>query len=149
MANQPTNIGARGIRRRGRMGVVWLVLGIIVAITLVATRAPHGWRLLVILPFTAAAIGFLQAREKTCIVLAAMDSARAHATVHIAQSAPTNEAYFVGARRGSSFARCSSPARSPRSSGGSSLVRGDVTASRLVPSQSEREHEHHGGRDSE
>lgn len=72
MANQPTNIGARGIRRRGRMGVVWLVLGIIVAITLVATRAPHGWRLLVILPFTAAAIGFLQAREKTCIVLAAM-----------------------------------------------------------------------------
>ena len=41
-------------------------------LALVATHAAHEWRLLLIIPFAISANGFLQAREKTCVILAAL-----------------------------------------------------------------------------
>jgi hypothetical protein len=59
------NIGARGATRRARNGYVWLVGAIVAALILIATGAPRALRLALLVPFGAAAIGLLQAREKT------------------------------------------------------------------------------------
>lgn len=59
------NIGERGARRRARGGIVWLVVGLVATVALVATHAPRLYRLAVVVPFTLAALGWLQAREKT------------------------------------------------------------------------------------
>ena len=59
------NIGAKGTTRRRRNGYVWLVLGIIAAIALIISGAPRAARLTLIIPFGLAALGLLQAREKT------------------------------------------------------------------------------------
>jgi hypothetical protein len=68
----PTNLVDRGIRRRRRLGAAWLIVGVIAAIALVASSASREWRLLLVIPFTISANGFLQAREKTCVILAAI-----------------------------------------------------------------------------
>lgn len=82
----PTNLVERGIRRRHALGVAWLVAGIAVAIVLIAIHAAREWRLLLVVPFAISANGFLQAREKTCVVLAALgkretNDGRAYANV--------------------------------------------------------------------
>jgi hypothetical protein len=59
------NIGARGIRRRRRTGVAWLVIGMVAAAAMLAGGAPSILTLLLIVPFTLAPLGLLQAREKT------------------------------------------------------------------------------------
>jgi hypothetical protein len=59
------NIDARGIRRRRYAGIAMFVVGAAAAALLVLFRAPHWWRLVLILPFAAGASGFLQARERT------------------------------------------------------------------------------------
>jgi hypothetical protein len=59
------NIVERGARQRRRGGMVWLVIAAAGAIALVALREPRSWRLALTLPFFLAAIGFLQARERT------------------------------------------------------------------------------------
>ena len=59
------NIGERGARRRRRGGAIWLAMGIIAWIALVMTHSPASWSFLLVVPFTLAAVGFLQAREKT------------------------------------------------------------------------------------
>ena len=59
------NIDARGRRRRLVGGVVWLVVAAASTATLVALRARDGWYALLVVPFTLAALGWFQARERT------------------------------------------------------------------------------------
>jgi hypothetical protein len=59
------NIGARGIRRRRRTGVAWLVIGAVAAAVMLARGVPSVLMLLLVVPFTLGPLGLLQAREKT------------------------------------------------------------------------------------
>lgn len=69
---RPTNIVDRGVRRRRRMGIGWLIAGVLAAVVIVAMHLSREWRLLLIVPFAISANGFLQARDKTCVMLAAV-----------------------------------------------------------------------------
>lgn len=59
------NIGARGIRRRRLRGVVWFAIGAAVAVALLVRHAPLLWYSALLVSFTAAAVYWFQAREKT------------------------------------------------------------------------------------
>ena len=59
------NIDAPGRRRRLVGGIVWLVIAVAATATLVALRARNGWYALLVVPFTLAALGWFQARERT------------------------------------------------------------------------------------
>lgn len=59
------NIGARGAVRRRRSGVVWAVLTVAGLIALLVAGAPRWTRLMIAIPAGFAAVGFLQARERT------------------------------------------------------------------------------------
>jgi hypothetical protein len=59
------NIGRRGQRQRLAFGSVLFVVGAGILVALVAVGAHRAWRLALFVPFWAAAIGVLQAREKT------------------------------------------------------------------------------------
>jgi hypothetical protein len=59
------NITDRGRRRRLIGSVVWLGVATLATVALGATRAHDGWYALLVLPFTAAALGYFQARERT------------------------------------------------------------------------------------
>lgn len=59
------NIDAQGRRRRLVGGVVWLVVAVAAAATLVTLRSGDGWYALLVVPFTLAALGWFQARERT------------------------------------------------------------------------------------
>ena len=59
------NIGPRGARRRMLGGVAWLIIATLAAVMLVWLDVRRSWRLALFLPFTLAATGFLQARERT------------------------------------------------------------------------------------
>lgn len=59
------NIGARGRRRRALGGIVWLALGLVALVLLRVRHAPRGASLALVVPFTLAALGWFQAREKT------------------------------------------------------------------------------------
>jgi hypothetical protein len=72
MASRVENITDVGIRRRFRHGVVFAIVAIVAAVILIATGPPRWTRLLLFFPIALAANGFLQAREKTCVVLGAM-----------------------------------------------------------------------------
>lgn len=59
------NIGPRGARRRLIGGAVWLVAGIVAAGWMLARGTGGARYLLLAGPFTLAALGWLQARERT------------------------------------------------------------------------------------
>jgi hypothetical protein len=59
------NIVDRGARRRRAGGVVWLAIAVAAEVILVWLDAPRLWRLALVLPFGLAAVGFLQAHERT------------------------------------------------------------------------------------
>ncbi len=59
------NIGARGAIRRRRSGVFWVVLAVAGLIVLLVVDAPRWTRLMTGIPAGLAAMGFLQARERT------------------------------------------------------------------------------------
>jgi len=59
------NIDARGQRRRLVGGVVWLAIASMATAALVMLRAHGGWYALLVVPFTLAALGWFQARERT------------------------------------------------------------------------------------
>lgn len=65
------NIGPRERRKRRLLGIVSLTIAVGVAFLLVVYGAPRWTRLLVFFPLWMAGLGLLQAREKTCIALAA------------------------------------------------------------------------------
>ena len=73
MATIARNIGATGRRQRLVYGAVSLVIGITAAALLVTGvgGVSRGARLLLFLPFLGAALGLLQARDHTCVHLAA------------------------------------------------------------------------------
>jgi len=59
------NIGPRERRKRATFGVVLLCASLVAAALLVHADAARGWRLLLIVPLWAAALGLFQARERT------------------------------------------------------------------------------------
>jgi hypothetical protein len=60
-----SNIGPGERRKRLIFGLVFLIGGLASAAALIGSGAPRGWRALLVLPFYASALGFLQARERT------------------------------------------------------------------------------------
>lgn len=59
------NIGPRGARRRATGGVVWFVVAVVASGWMVSRRAPGAAYLLTAIPYFLAALGWLQARERT------------------------------------------------------------------------------------
>ncbi|HEY2378477.1 MAG TPA: hypothetical protein VGH98_21030 [Gemmatimonadaceae bacterium] len=60
-----SNITERGKRRRLIGGLVWLGIATITTALLSVTRASAWWYVLLVVPFTAAALGYFQARGRT------------------------------------------------------------------------------------
>ena len=71
MTSIPTNIGPRERRKRRLLGIVTLTVGVGAAFVLVVWGAPRWSRLVVFFPMWMSGLGLLQARDKTCIALAA------------------------------------------------------------------------------
>jgi hypothetical protein len=73
MATIARNIGVAGRRQRLLYGAISLALGIAAAALLVSGvgGVSRGARLLLFLPFLGAALGLMQARDHTCVRLAA------------------------------------------------------------------------------
>ena len=66
------NIGARGCQRRRMGGLVWSIIAIVALAWMVAAHASRSMLLVLVIPFALAALGFLQAREQTCVFHAAI-----------------------------------------------------------------------------
>jgi hypothetical protein len=64
------NIGPAERRVRVIMGAGSLVVGLVVLAVLVAKNTSRWWRILLFLPFYNAALGFFQAGERTCVMMA-------------------------------------------------------------------------------
>jgi hypothetical protein len=60
------NIGPAEVARRRRVGHLGLALTLLLAVVLLALGAARPWRLLLALPATMAAAGYLQARLRFC-----------------------------------------------------------------------------------
>lgn len=60
------NIGPAERARRRLIGIISTMMAIILLVFLLVTDAPHAWRLLLILPVTSAASGFLQDAMHFC-----------------------------------------------------------------------------------
>ena len=71
MATIARNIGPIGRRWRTTGGIAFLGVGVAAAAALVLLGIDRGARLLVFAPFFGAAMGLLQARDHTCVMLAA------------------------------------------------------------------------------
>ncbi len=65
-----SNIGPAQSRRRLFFGIFALAITILVLIIMITMGLSRWWRLFLFIPFTMAALGFLQYREKTCVALA-------------------------------------------------------------------------------
>ena len=59
------NIDLRGCQRRRTGGVIWLLIATAATIALAVLRARDGWYAVLMVPFTLAALGYFQARERT------------------------------------------------------------------------------------
>jgi hypothetical protein len=68
------NISPGERHKRLVMGVIPLVIGLAILAVLIATGADRWWRLALLPLFWAAAIGFFQWRDQTCVGLAARNS---------------------------------------------------------------------------
>lgn len=64
------NIGPQGRRRRFVMGVVMLALSLGLGLILIAGDGERVWRLLLFAPIFLGMLGVIQARQKTCALLA-------------------------------------------------------------------------------
>ena len=64
-ANCVPNIGPAEQSRRLRFGLQELGIGLALGALLIVTGVNPWWRLILFVPFAAAAIGFFQARDKT------------------------------------------------------------------------------------
>jgi hypothetical protein len=60
------NIGPAERAKRRQSGIIAALIAIVLLVVLIAIGAPRGWRLLLILPASAAASGFLQDRLHFC-----------------------------------------------------------------------------------
>jgi hypothetical protein len=70
-ATEVANIGPRERRKRRVLGIVSLTVAVAAGFVLVSFGAPRWSRLVLFFPLWMAGLGLLQAREKTCIALAA------------------------------------------------------------------------------
>jgi hypothetical protein len=61
------NIGPAERAKRRQTGYIGLLASLVLLVTLIAIGAPRGWRLLLIIPLSAAALGFLQDWFHFCI----------------------------------------------------------------------------------
>jgi len=68
---QIANIGTHERRKRLVWGVVASGVGVVIAVLLVLIGAPLIWRMPLFLIFYVGALGIFQARDKTCVKLAA------------------------------------------------------------------------------
>ncbi len=59
------NIGPHERRKRLTFGVVLLGASLALAVMLIHADVARGWRMLLVIPLWAAALGFFQARERT------------------------------------------------------------------------------------
>ena len=66
------NIGARGCRRRRAGGWFWTIVVVIALVVMLVKHTPPAWAIVLSLPIALAALGFLQAREQTCVFHAAL-----------------------------------------------------------------------------
>jgi len=64
-APRAVNIGPGERRKRLTAGVVGFAVGLVLAVVLIAMRAPALWRLLLFFPFLFGALGVFQSRDKT------------------------------------------------------------------------------------
>jgi len=69
-AVEAVNIGAKERRLRIGMGAMTLIIGVVIAAVLIFTGVNRLWRLFLVIPFYNAALGFLQARSGTCVMMA-------------------------------------------------------------------------------
>jgi len=60
-----SNIDDRGRRRRLTGGVIWLAVAALATVAMVALRARDGGFALLVVPFTLAALGYFQAKQRT------------------------------------------------------------------------------------
>lgn len=65
------NIGKAGRRQRLLIGLVGLGASALASLWLVADGAPRGWRLALFAPWWISWLGVFQAKEQTCVALAA------------------------------------------------------------------------------
>jgi hypothetical protein len=66
------NLGARGCRRRRAGGWIWSVVAVAALASMLAGQVRRAGLLILIIPIAFAALGFLQAREQTCVYHAAL-----------------------------------------------------------------------------
>lgn len=71
MPSDAINIGPREQRKRRLLGLVALTVGVGAAFVLVVYGAPRWSRAVIFFPIWIAGLGLMQARDKTCIALAA------------------------------------------------------------------------------
>jgi hypothetical protein len=69
--SEACNIGPRERRKRRLLGFVALTAGVAAAFVLVVYDAPRWSRAIIFFPIWIGGLGLMQAREKTCIALAA------------------------------------------------------------------------------
>jgi hypothetical protein len=81
MATIARNIGPGGRRLRVIGGLALLIVAVAAAVVLVVGGFARGARLALFLPFLAAALGLLQARDHTCVMLAARNQCELDAGV--------------------------------------------------------------------
>jgi len=65
MPGATANIGPHERRKRLTFGVVLLGASLLAAAVLIHADVARGWRILLVLPLWAAALGFFQSRERT------------------------------------------------------------------------------------
>src|SRR5438093_626527 len=62
---RPANIGRKGRRRRALMGVATLAVGVVALVVSLMSGVDRGWRVALVVPFWAGALGLSQARAHT------------------------------------------------------------------------------------
>ena len=92
IAGAASNMGPMEQRKRRVMGIVSLGLGLGLGFYLILSGSPHALRLILFVPLFFGMFGFLQAREKTCSVLAEMGSRNMDSGFEKIQDASTLEA---------------------------------------------------------
>ena len=65
MPSVTANLGPQERRKRLAFGVVLLGASLAAAAMLIHAEVARGWRMLLVFPLWAAALGFFQARERT------------------------------------------------------------------------------------
>ena len=77
------NIGPKGQRQRRLLGAAAVVAGIVVFILLSRSGMARWWRVALFPFWVVAALGFLQAQARTCVVLAAQGTCDGEIARHL------------------------------------------------------------------